>query len=331
MAFYESFFQSQYPFAKMDSIFMPDFAWGAMEFPAAVTYNESLVPMRENNVLEVSRRGHVFLHELSHMWFGNLVTMQWWNNLWLNESFAEFVCHKAFDAIYRELSFKTVIPWVSFQCSKCRGYKEDQLPSTHPIAGEVVDTQVACSIFDGITYQKGSSVLKQLMCIIGVDTFSKSCQKYFEKYAWSNTTLEDLLAEFDLQLKSQGSDIDVFEWKEDWINKAGLNWIKYEANQAEQKPYLHQGACLEAYPTLRTHFLNVAYFDDEAQVIHVDSVKTERGERTYLKACQLEVVGVLPNYEVRHYLPRTRASSWSSSMTSLLSSSLPPTRRSQTP
>lgn len=142
-----------------------------MEYPAAVTYAENLMPLRTNNMLDISRRGHVFLHEISHMWFGNLVTMKWWNGLWLNEAFAEFICHLCFDSIYKSLGFQTSIPWVQFLNNKFKGYREDQLASTHPIAGEVENTQIACSIFDGITYNKGSAVLKQMMSVVGQDTF----------------------------------------------------------------------------------------------------------------------------------------------------------------
>lgn len=300
LAWYEGFFKCPYPFKKLDSIFCPDFAWGAMEYPGAVTYNESLLPQKENNSLDVTKRGHVFLHEISHMWFGNLVTMKWWNGLWLNESFAEFICNKCFDSIYKQLDFKTSIPWVSFMASKFRGYREDQLPSTHPIAGEVQNTEVANSIFDGITYQKGSSVLKQLMCIIGEDTFSAALENYFRKYAFLNTNLEDLLAEFDAQLKKQEHPrVDIMQWKEDWIMAPGLNSLTFVRDQATGQASIVQKPCMDAHPTLRNHFIKVAFFDESCNLIKAKELTTSKTGVDHLSLEGVEQFkAVLPNYDV---------------------------------
>lgn len=271
-----------------------------MEYPGAVTYNENLLPLRKNSVIDISRRGQVFLHEISHMWFGNLVTMKWWNGLWLNESFAEFICHKAFDFIYQDIGFETAIPWVSFLCSKSRGYKEDQLSSTHPIAGEVANTQVANSIFDGITYNKGSSVLKQLMAVIGEDIFSSALENYFRKYAYKNTSLEDLLNEFDIELKkSEGATIDIFQWQDEWLNKAGLNKIEFSVNEESKKAYLLQTSCSPGHPTLRHHFIRVGFFDSDGKLMSNKSLTTS-GNHTDELAID-DVAGyaaVLPNNDV---------------------------------
>jgi aminopeptidase N len=301
LEFYERFFKHPYPFRKLDSIFCPEFAWGAMEYPGAVTYNESLLPLRTNNTIDICRRGSVFLHEISHMWFGNLVTMQWWNGLWLNESFAEFISYKAFDSIYKELPFETSVPWVSFLCSKWRGYKEDQLPSTHPIAGEVEDTQVACSIFDGITYNKGSAVLKQLLALIGDETFSAALENYFNKYAYKNTTLEDLLTEFDQELKKkQGNAIDIFEWKEDWINKAGVNRITFARDAQTGRATIEQSACTPGHPTLRHHFVKIGFYDAEGNLIQAKDLTTSKTGSDEISLEGVEQYhAVLPNYDVR--------------------------------
>lgn len=299
LQFYEGFFQYPYPFKKLDSIFVPDFAWSAMEYPAAVCYSEDLLPARENNVIDISRRGHVFLHEISHMWFGNLVTMKWWNNLWLNESFAEFICHHAFDSIYQELGFDSTIPYVSFQSNKFRGYREDQLPSTHPIAGEVENTTIANSIFDGITYNKGSAVLKQLMSIVGTKIFGQACESYFEKHAYKNTTLDDLLAEFDRELKKSGTNnLDIYSWKEDWINKAGLNSIKF-VESSETTGTLEQSACLQQHPTLRQHFINVGFYSAEGKLMECKSLTTSKSGKDQLDLTSVKgYAAVLPNFGV---------------------------------
>ena len=274
-----------------------------MEYPGAVTYNENLLPQRKNNVLDISKRGSVFLHEISHMWFGNLVTMNWWNGLWLNESFAEFICHKCFDSVYKSLGFDTSIPWVSFLCNKARGYREDQLPSTHPIAGEVEDTQVASSIFDGITYNKGSSVLKQLMCVIGEETFSAALENYFNKYAYKNTTLEDLLNEFDRELKKRtDAKIDIFEWKEEWINSAGLNEIYLEIDETTNKAYVIQDACRPEFPTLRHHFIKIGFYDQSGQLTGVKEMMTSTSGRDEISLDGVENYhAVLLNYDVSIY------------------------------
>jgi aminopeptidase N len=299
LAFYESFFKVPYPFKKLDSIFCPDFAWSAMEYPGAVTYSENLLPARVNNILDISKRGHVFLHEISHMWFGNLVTMKWWNGLWLNESFAEFICVKCNSEIHKKLAFDSTIPWVWFLCSKFRGYREDQLPSTHPIAGVVENTQVACSIFDGITYNKGSAVLKQLMAIVGEEKFSLALEKYFCKHAYSNTTLDDLLIEFDRELKKDGkSTLDIMGWRDDWINKAGLNSIAFTRDPITSKSYLVQDVCMPAHPTLRNHFIKVGFFKESGELIKAKEITTSKNGKDEIDTDDVsDFYAVLPNYE----------------------------------
>ena len=233
------------------------------------------------------------------MWFGNLVTMKWWNGLWLNEAFAEFICHQCFDAIYKDLGFATTIPWVSFLNSKFRGYREDQLPSTHPIAGEVENTQVACSIFDGITYNKGSAVLKQLMSIVKPATFSAALSNYFKKHAYQNTTLEDLLIEFDRELKKDSSNsIDVMDWKEDWINKAGVNSIIFSRDQLSGTAYIEQTACLASHHTLRQHFIRIGFFSEQGDLIGTKELTTSKTGKDEINLEGVEsYYAVLPNYD----------------------------------
>lgn len=274
-----------------------------MEYPGAVTYSEKLIPQRVNNTNDISRRGHVFLHEISHMWFGNLVTMEWWDNLWLNESFAEFICHKAFDEIYRKLSFTTVIPYVSFCVNKQRGYDQDQLPSTHPIKGAVPDTDAANSIFDGITYQKGSSVLRQLMAILGEDIFSRACSNYFKKYQFSNTRLEHLLAEFQAELDAAGSTaIDLKDWQKDWINAAGVNQLLFVPNPEDRTTgTLVQTAALSAHPTIRNHQINIGFFDAEGKLLESRPYRTSKTGSDVLTGLPEGWAAVLPNDLVVHF------------------------------
>jgi aminopeptidase N len=298
LEFYEGFFGYQYPFKKLDSIFCPEFAWGAMEYPGAVTYSENLLPQRKNNKLDIHKRGHVFLHEISHMWFGNLVTMRWWNNLWLNESFAEFICHQAFDSIEGKLTFSVSKPWVSFQSNKFRGYREDQLDSTHAIAGAVEDTNVASSIFDGITYNKGSAVLRQLMAIIGEESFSRALKNYFHKHAFKNIDLEDLLTEFDQELKKQpGKTIDIHQWKEDWINQAGLNQIEVMREESTKEVTLRQTACRAQHCTIRNHSINIGFYDQHGNQIHKLALTTSKSGVDKF-ALPEATVGILPNEDV---------------------------------
>ncbi len=139
--------------------------------------------------------GHVIVHELAHMWFGDFITMKWWNDLWLNESFADFMCYLCQSEIDKSIPRETIDSWSGMNIRKNWGYQEDQSITTHPIAAVVENTSVANSIFDGITYSKGASVLKQLYFVIGRETFSNGLKSYFEKYQFSNATLEDFLAE----------------------------------------------------------------------------------------------------------------------------------------
>lgn len=223
--------------------------------------------------------------------------MEWWDNLWLNESFAEFICHQAFDEIYRKLSFTTVIPYVSFCVNKQRGYDQDQLPSTHPIKGAVPDTDAANSIFDGITYQKGSSVLRQLMAILGEDIFSKACSNYFKKYQFSNTRLEHLIAEFQAELDAAGSTaIDLKDWQKDWINAAGVNQLLFVANPEDRTSgTLIQTAALSAHPTIRNHQINIGFFDAEGKLLESRPYRTSKTGSDVLTGLPEGWAAVLPN------------------------------------
>ena len=189
-----------------------------MENPGCVTYNSKFLYDAKPTTSEICERGMVIAHELAHMWFGDLVTMKWWDDLWLNESFADMMCYYSLYKISDELPFETIDYMSLFNERKGKGYKEDQMSTTHPIYVDVPNTSKAESIFDGITYCKGASVIKQLLFLIGEEKFSRNVGNYFKKYSWSNGTLNDFLNEIQKDV-----DYDLSEWKDQWIMKAGLN------------------------------------------------------------------------------------------------------------
>lgn len=290
--FYTDFFGCPYPFDKYDQIFVPEFNAGAMENVGAVTHNEYMVfrdPPTENQ-----RRGRAetILHELAHMWFGNLVTMRWWNDLWLNESFATFMAYLAME---RATRFKTA--WQDFNATiKNWAYRQDQLPTTHPIAGEVRDTQETFLNFDGITYGKGASVLKQLAAYIGLDAFREGLRQYFRQYQWGNATLRQFLAALEA-----GSGRDLKEWAHLWLETPSLNTIGVEwepEGDQIQRLVVVQSAPSQ-FPILRPHRLDIGLYRRSRDGYDVTVLPAEiEGDRTEVQ----EAVGlpkphfILPNY-----------------------------------
>ena len=210
-------FGTPYPFQKYDQIIVPEFNAGAMENAAAVTFSENFIyrtPVTENRR---RARADTILHEMAHMWFGDLVTLRWWNGLWLNESFASYMSSKAVDAA-------TEYPgtWQAFFASmKQWAYWEDQLVTTHPVEVPIPTTEHADSIFDGITYGKGAAALKQLNYYIGEDDFREGLQRYFLKYAYKNTSLHDF---FEMQQEASG--VDLLNWQRLWLQTPGVNTLR---------------------------------------------------------------------------------------------------------
>ena len=229
--FYEVFFGRKYPFRKYDQVFVPEHNYGAMENVGCVTYNENYIYRGETPTLAKRLRFSITnLHELAHMWFGNLVTMKWWNDLWLNESFATFMSFLVMSKSAKLQEYHGTC-WVTFNQYKFWGISTDQLSSTHSICTECNDTDEAESMFDGISYGKGSAFLKQFFNIIGYEVMSKGLHAYFEKHAWGNTTLPDFvgcMAEAYKQSgdKSLGADFDLAEWCDTWLNTSGINVLE---------------------------------------------------------------------------------------------------------
>lgn len=218
-AFYENAFSRPYPFRKYDQIFVPEYNAGAMENAGCITFRDEYVFRSRPVQTRVERRVETILHELAHMWFGDLVTMKWWNDLWLNESFAEYISTVA---TAEATDWKDI--WTTFSASeKTWAYRQDQLPSTHPVVAPINDLADVQVNFDGITYAKGACVLSQLVAYVGWDNFRAGIRQYFAKHEWGNATLQDLLAELE---KTSGKDL--VNWSKVWLEEAGLTWLKPE-------------------------------------------------------------------------------------------------------
>jgi len=257
-AYFEKIFGLAYPFEKYDQVAVVDFNWGAMENAGVVTFREEVLVFR-SRVTDRNRqaRAHVILHEMAHMWFGNMVTMFWWDDLWLNESFAEWTSYLA---LVEGTRFTN--GWTSFICEgKSWAYNQDQLVTTHPIAVDMFDIESVNANFDGISYAKGSSVMHQLCAYVGRENFIAGLQKYFKKFAWQNTKLSDLLTE----LKStSGRDLDA--WSATWLKTAGINTMR---PVLEVKDGVYQSVAIsQAAPAvpagsteIRPHRIGVALYD----------------------------------------------------------------------
>ena len=216
LAYYEELFGTPYAFAKYDQIFVPEFNAGAMENAGCVTHRDDYVFRSRPVQARVERRAVTVLHELAHMWFGDLVTMKWWNDLWLNESFAEFMSHLALaeNTPYTE-------GWTGFMVRKDWGLKQDQLPTTHPITAQIRDLADVEVNFDGITYAKGASVLRQLVSYVGRDAFFAGLHEYLTAHSYANATLADLLGELE---KASGRDLAA--WSKVWLEEAGVTLLR---------------------------------------------------------------------------------------------------------
>ena len=216
--YFEKVFGLAYPFEKYDQIAVVDFNFGAMENAGAVTFREEVLVFRSHMPDKAYlSRANVILHEMAHMWFGDMVTMSWWDDLWLNESFAEWASYLALTEATR---FNGA--WTEFNSARKNGaYRQDQLSTTHPIIADMVDMEAVNANFDGITYAKGASVLHQLVAHVGRPQFIAGLQKYFAKHAWGNTTLNDLLVELEA---SSGRKLD--SWVNTWLQTAGVNTLR---------------------------------------------------------------------------------------------------------
>ncbi len=277
--FFQEKFGVRYPLPKYDQLWVPDFNAGAMENFGCVTHAESHYIFRSQVTdFEYEQRANTILHELAHMWFGDLVTMRWWNDLWLNESFAEWASHWC-----NTHATRFTDAWTTFlSIRKNWGYRQDQLSSTHPVYCEMPDLEAVEVNFDGITYAKGASVLKQLVAYVGEEPFLAGLRAYFGKYAWGNATFDDLLSELET---ASGRELRKFAAQ--WLETAQVNTLRPEvtigADGTYERVVVRQEAP-SAYPTLRTHRIGVGLYDlSDGRLVRRELIETDvTGELTEL-------------------------------------------------
>src|SRR5215469_544216 len=274
--YYTSLFDGPFPFAKYDQVLVPEFPAGAMENVGCVTFSESSLFRSKVTDARYEQRAETILHEMAHMWFGDLVTMRWWDDLWLNESFAE-MC--AFQASAEATRFTEA--WTTF-CSgrKVWGYMQDQQPSTHPISADVPTLSEAIANFDGISYAKGGSVLKQLVSYVGRDSFFAGIRAYFAEHGWGNATLADLLQALEVS-----SGRSLADWSKAWLETAGPNTLRPEFSVDVSGNFNAFAVLQEApaeHPTLRPHHIAIGLYNRvKGQLIRTRRVELDvAGART---------------------------------------------------
>ncbi|WP_101257400.1 aminopeptidase N [Streptomyces barkulensis] len=252
--FFHDHFDYPYPFGKYDQAFVPEYNLGAMENPGCVTFREEFVFRGKVTDASYEGRANVILHEMAHMWFGDLVTMEWWDDLWLKESFADFM--GSFSMVE---ATRFTDGWITFaNRRKSWAYRADQLPSTHPITADIRDLEDAKLNFDGITYAKGASVLKQLVAYVGRDAFLEGARRYFKRHEWGNTRLEHLLSVLE-----ETSGRDMGEWARAWLQTAGVNSLTPQATYDSAGRITELAVVQEAaeeYPVLRPHRVAVGLY-----------------------------------------------------------------------
>jgi len=256
--FYHKNFGMPYAFGKYDQLFVPEFNAGAMENAGAVTFLEDYVFRSKVTRASYERRAETVLHEMAHMWFGDLVTMTWWDDLWLNESFATFA-----SVLCQAEATEFTEAWTTFATvEKSWAYRQDQLPSTHPIAAEIPDLAAVEVNFDGITYAKGASVLKQLVAYVGLEHFLAGLRDYFRAHAFGNATFADLIAALE-----QASGRDLSDWGRQWLKTTGLNTLRPEFDVDSDGRFTRfavaQGGAAPGAGETRVHRLAIGIYDED--------------------------------------------------------------------
>ena len=273
-AFFEEQFDYPYPFGKYDQLYVPEYNAGAMENAGCVTLRDEYLPRSRQSRSFFEFRASVITHEMAHMWFGDLVTMKWWDDLWLNESFAEWACYWC-EANATEFDDA----WTGFaNARKQTGYRADQLPSTHPIAADNVDLHAVEVNFDMITYAKGASVLKQLVAWVGLEPFLDGLRAYFKEWEYGNPEFKDLLATLE---RSSGRELQ--GWAQEWLQTAGVNTLAPSFELDDDGSYTSFAVAQSAHadwPTLRRHRLGIGLYD---------TVTDEQGEARLVRRDYLEI------------------------------------------
>ncbi|HUR14513.1 MAG TPA: aminopeptidase N [Mycobacteriales bacterium] len=280
--FFHREFAYRYPFGKYDQLFVPEFNAGAMENAACVTFLEDYVFRSKVTDAAYERRAETVLHEMAHMWFGNLVTMRWWDDLWLNESFATYA-----SVLAQVEATRFTNGWTTFaNTEKTWAYRQDQLPSTHPVAADIRDIDDVKVNFDGITYAKGASVLKQLVAWVGQDAFMAGLRAYFQAHEYGNTVLADLLTQLET-----ASGRDLSAWSSEWLETAGCNTLRASFDTGPDGAFTSFSVLQEApadHPTLRSHRVAIGLYD----LVDGKLVRTHREELDVVGA-KTEVPGLI--------------------------------------
>ncbi|WCL49416.1 aminopeptidase N [Leptospira sp. GIMC2001] len=261
LAFFEKYFDIKYPFSKYDQIIVPEFNFGAMENVGAVTFSERFLSRGKSTRQSREKTVSVILHEMAHMWFGNLVTMKWWDGLWLNESFATYMAAKAqYDATEFTESWETF-----FTGMKTWAYASDRSSTTHPIQGNVLNTEEAFTNFDGITYGKGASVLKQLVYFVGEENFRVGVSNYLKEFSYKNAELVDFLKSIESVSKK-----DLKKWSGDWLEKEGFNRVAYELKCS--------GGLIDSIALNQDFKTNTRYLRDHRMMIALVDIEEENAK-----------------------------------------------------
>ena len=291
--FFHKHFGVRYPLPKYDQLFVPEFNMGAMENFGCVTFSEQRYIFRSpaTNV-EYEQRASTILHELAHMWFGNLVTIRWWDDLWLKEAFAEWASHWATAEVTQFAE-----AWTTFLAARKRwAYGQDQLSSTHPVYQGIEDVAAVAVNFDGITYYKGASVIKQLVAHIGIDALTQGLRQYFTKHAWGNATLDDLLGAL-----SSASGRELTEYARQWLSTAHINTLRPIVDTAADGTYARvsvEQTAPAGHPTLRRHRIGVGLYDltegrlvrREIRYVEISGARTELPELTGIRTADVLLV-----------------------------------------
>jgi aminopeptidase N len=255
--FFQRAFAYPYPFDKYDQVMVPEFNSGAMENAGCITFNEAYVFRSKVTDAARERRAETVLHEMAHMWFGDLVTMRWWDDLWLNETFATFV-----SVLCMVNATRFAHAWTTFcNSEKTWAYQQDQLPSTHPITADMPDTESIHTNFDGITYAKGASVIRQLVAWVGEEEFLGGIAAYFRRHEWGSTDLSDFLSALE-----ETSGRDLHAWAKEWLQTAGVNVLRAEfesQGRAGDEVFASFAIAQQAppeWPVLRPHRLAVGLY-----------------------------------------------------------------------
>ncbi|WP_324652374.1 aminopeptidase N [Georgenia sp. H159] len=261
-------FAYPYPWGKYDQVLVPEYNLGAMENPGLVTFTEAYLFRSQATEAQREARATTILHEMAHMWFGDLATMRWWDDLWLKESFADYMGTHATATATRFTS-----AWTSFALRrKAWAYRQDQLPTTHPVVADIPDLEAAKQNFDGITYAKGASVLKQLVAFVGEEAFLSGARAYFRRHAYASTSLPDLLTVLE-----EASGRDLSAWSRQWLQTSGPSTLTTELDSAGGRVTTLRVRQDDDGGTLRDHRLVLGCYttDDDGTLVRTHRLETE--------------------------------------------------------